>query len=140
MTPLETAMKLASASSRCEKHKCPFMSKCKGDYTTCTMKEIALIIRSQAAAIDSQNALIKAYQEVLAATQVYITDIEKINKRYHDMILAFQNGYRPKTKKQNAKRAPYKNKKLTPAEMDGDERYAYEPPRTTEPAPPRVVI
>lgn len=140
MTPLETAMKLASASSRCEKHKCPFMTQCKGDYTTCVMKEIALIIRSQAAAIDSQNALIKAYQDVLAATQVYITDIEKINKRYHDMIVAFQHGYRPKAKKYSPKRAPNKNKKLSLVEMDGDERYAYEPTRTTEPDPPLVVI
>ena len=140
MTPLEVAMKLASASSKCEKHKCPFMAQCKGDYSTCTMKEIALILRAQAASIDSQNALIKAYQEVLTATQAYITDIEKINKRYHDMIVAFQQGYRPKTKKYSPKRSPYKNKKLSPIEMDGDERYAYEPPRTTEPEPPMVVI
>ena len=143
MTPLEMAMKLASASNGCERHKCPFMSKCKGDYSTCVMKEIALMLRSQAAAIDSQNAMIKAFQDVLAATQRYIVDIEKINKRYHDLIVAFQHGYRPKAKKYSIKRSPNKNltrKKKDPVEMDGKERFAYEPPRTTEPAPPMVVI
>lgn len=140
MTPLEMAMKLASSSSKCERHKCPFMTQCKGDYTTCTMKEIALMLRAQAAAIDSQNALIKAYSEVLASTQVYISEIEKINKRYHDIVLAFQRGYRPR-KNKTGKRGPNKpRKKLDPIEMDGDERYAYEPSRTTEPPPPMVVI
>ena len=137
MTPLETAMKLASASSKCEKHKCPFMSQCKGDYSTCTMKEIAFMLRSQAAEIDSQKALIAAYQDVIAAIQVYISDIEKINKRYHDMVIAFQHGYRPK----KTVRKPYKpRKKKDPTEMDGDERYACEPPPASEPNPPMVVI
>lgn len=140
MTPLETAMKLASASSKCEKHKCPFMSQCKGDYTTCVMKEIALMLRSQAAEIDSQQAMIRAYQELIATTQVYITDLEKINKRYHDIVLAFYQGYRPK-KRPDGKRGPYKpRKKKDPIEMDGDERYACEPPPANEPHPPLVVI
>ena len=141
MTPLEMAMKLASSSSSCEKHKCPFMSKCKGDYTTCVMKEIALMLRSQNAAIESQNAMIRSYQAMLYAMQQYIQDIEKINKNYHDIVVAFHRGYRP-PKRPDGKRGPYKPrvKKLDPVEMDGDERFAYEPPRTKEPDPPLVVI
>ena len=140
MTPLETAIKLASASSRCERHKCPFMSQCKGDYTTCFMKEIALMLRAQNAQIESQQSIIKAFQDVLAATQVYIAEIEKINKRYHDIVLAFYQGYRPK-KRPDGKRGPYKpRKKKDTTEMDGDERYAQEPERTTEPAPQKVYI
>ncbi len=140
MTPLEMATKLASASATCERHKCPFMSKCKGDYSTCDMKEIALMLRSQSAAIDSQNALIKAYAQLLAATQSYISDIEKINKRYHDIIVAFQHGYRPKANKYSPKRSPNKKSKKDPVEMDGDERYAFEPPKSSDPPSPLVVI
>ena len=140
MNPLETAMKLAGASSKCEKYKCPFMAQCKGDYTTCGMKEVALIIRSQAAEIDSLKAMIKAYQEIIASTQVYITDLEKINKRYHDIVLAFYQGYRPK-KRPDGKRGPYKTrKKIDPTEMDGDERFACANPSAHEPPPPLVVI
>jgi len=139
MMPLEMAMKLASASASCEKHKCPFMAKCKGDYSTCVMKEIALMLRGQKAEIDSQAEMIKAFQSVLAATQQYIVEIEKINKRYHDLVVAFQNGYRPKAKRYKPKRVPSK-KKIDPIDMDGKERYAYEPPPTSEPRPPLVVI
>ena len=139
MTPLEMAMKLASASNGCERHKCPFVTKCKGDYTTCVMKDIALMLRSQKAEIDAQNEMIIAFQSVLAATQKYIVEIEKINKRYHDLVIAFQNGYRPKSKRHNPKsRVP--KKKLDPIEMDGDERYAVEPPPKQEPIPPIVII
>lgn len=139
MTPLEMAMKLASASSKCEKHKCPFMSKCNGDYTTCVMKEIALMLRSQAAAIDSQNAKIRAYQSMLLATQEYIVEIEKVNKRYHDLVIAFNHGYRAK-KIVGKKRVNKAKLKKDIYKMDGDERYAYDPPRTSEPEPPLVVI
>ena len=141
MMPLEMAMKLASASNTCERHKCPFMTKCKGDYTTCVMKDIALMLRSLQAEIDSQNALIQSYQSVLAATQKYIVDIEKVNKRYHDLVIAFQNGYRPKAKKHKLKRTPdLKKLKIDPASVDGNEKYAYTPPSTREPEPPLVVI
>jgi integrase/recombinase XerC len=76
----------------------------------------------------------------IATTQVYITDLEKINKRYHDIVLAFYQGYRPK-KRPDGKRGPYKpRKKKDPIEMDGDERYACEPPPANEPHPPLVVI
>lgn len=137
MMPLEMAMKLASASATCEKHKCPFMSKCKGDYTTCVMKEIALMLRAQNAEIESLKSMCAAYAEVLAATQKYIVDIEKINKRYHDLVIAFEHGYRPKNVK-NRKRVP--KVKKDPTEMDGDERYAQVPTPTKEPPPPLVVI
>ena len=140
MTPLEMALKLASASSQCAKSKCPFMAKCKGDYTTCVMKDIALMLRSQAAEIDSQKAMINAFQDVLASTHKYIVELEKINKRYHDIVIAFQQGYRPRAKKHNAKRSPYKNAKKSVYEMDGDERYACEPTDTKDSNPPLVVI
>lgn len=140
MMPLEMAMKLASASNTCEKHKCPFMAKCKGDYATCVMKEIALMLRSQQAEIDSQSELIKSYQAILATTQKYIVEIEKINKRYHDLVVAFQNGYRPKSNRYKPKRVQYKKKKIDPIDMDGKERYAHDEPPASEPRPPLVVI
>lgn len=140
MTPLETAMKLASASATCEKHKCPFASKCKGDYTSCAMKEIALMLRSQQAEIDSQKEMIIAYQGIVATTQRYIAELEKINKRYHDLVIAFQNGYRPKRKKHNVKKLHRTKMPIDPVMMDGNERYAYEPPPASEPEPPLVVI
>ena len=138
MQPLEVALKLASASSKCEKHKCPFASKCKGDYTTCTMKEVALILRAQQAEIESKQAMIKSFQAMMAATHQYIVEIEKINKRYHDLVIAFQNGYRPK-KRYKPKRSPSR-KHIDPVQMDGKEQYAYEPPSAREPEPPLVVI
>ena len=97
------------------------------------------MLRSQQAEIDSQQAMIKSFQAMMAATHQYIVEIEKINKRYHDLVIAFQNGYRPKAKKHNIKRAP-KRKHIDPVQMDGKERYAYEPPSTREPEPPLVVI
>lgn len=137
MMPLEMAMKLASASATCERHKCPFMGKCKGDYSTCVMKEIALMLRAQNAEIQTKDAVIRGLQDLLLGVHKYTLELEKINKRYHDVVLAFQEGYRPKKKV----RRPYKpRKKRTPEEMDGDERYSYEPPKTTEPPPPLVVI
>lgn len=137
MMPLEMAIKLASASSTCEKHKCPFMAQCKGDYSTCMMKEIALMLRAQNAEIESLQSMVVAFQDVLAATQKYIVDLEKINKRYHDLVIAFQHGYRPK----KTVRKPYKpRKKKDPVEMDGDKRYEYSPPPTNDPNPPLVVI
>lgn len=137
MMPLDMAMKLASASATCERHKCPFMTKCKGDYTTCVMKEIALMLRSQNAEIESLKSMIEAYQGIIATTQVYINDLEKINKRYHDLCIAFEHGYRPKRAK-SVKRVP--KIKKDPKEMDGDERYAQVPESTHEPPPPLVVI
>ena len=137
MMPLDVAMKLASASAGCERHKCPFMTQCKGNYETCAMKEVALILRSQNAEIQTKDNIIRGLQELLLGVHKYTLELEKINKRYHDIVLAFQQGYRPKKKI----RKPYKpRKKKTPEEMDGDERYAVEPPRTSEPAPPLVVI
>ncbi len=137
MMPLDMALKLASASARCEKHKCPFMAQCKGDYTTCVMKEIALMLRSQNAEIKTLEATVKGLRDMLIGVHAYTQELEKINKRYHDIVLAFQHGYRP-TKKIYK---PYKpRKKKTPEEMDGDKRYAYEPPKETESTPPLVVI
>lgn len=136
MMPLEMAMKLASSSSRCERHKCPFMAQCKGDYTTCVMKEIALMLRSQNAEIETLKSMVKAFSDVLASVQIYIADLEKINKRYHDLVIAFEQGYRPK---KHVKR-PYKPRKKSVEEMDGDERYACSPPTATEPPPPVVMI
>ena len=139
MTPLEMALKLSSASGTCERHKCPFMTQCKGDYQTCVMKEIALMLRAQNAEIESLTSLCKAYADILASTQTYISSIEKINKQYHDLILAFEHGYRPKPRR-GSKTKPRRVPKKDPIEMDGDERYAQVPPPSQEPEPPLVVI
>ena len=137
MTPLEMAMKLASSSTGCQKHKCPFMTQCKGDYTTCVMKDIALMLRSMYAEVQTKDAVIRGLQDMLLGVHKYTLELEKINKRYHDVVIAFQHGYRPKKKI----RRPYKPRtKKSPEEMDGDERYAVEPPRQHEPDFPMVVI
>lgn len=142
MMPLDMALKLASASSKCERHKCPFMTQCKGDYTTCVMKEIALMLRSQHAEIQTKDTIIHGLQDLLMGVYEYTKELEKVNKRYHDIVLAFQNGYRPARKiRGKVRRSPGKKAmKKDPVEMDGDERYAYDPPKTTEPPPPLVVI
>lgn len=135
MMPLEVAMKLAGASAHCEKRKCPYMAQCKGDYTSCKMKEIALILRSQNAEIETLKTVVRGLQDLLLGVHKYVVDLEKINKNYHDLVIAFQHGYRPK---KNA-RKPYKpRKKKTAEEMDGDERYAQEPEAAEE--FPQVVI
>lgn len=137
MKPLEVAMKLASASATCAKHKCPYAAQCKGNYETCAMKEIALLLRSQCAEIDSLKAVVAGLSDILSAVKTYVDEIEKANKRYHDIVIAFQHGYRPK----KTIRKPYKpRKKKDPEEMDGDERYAYVDPNPPEPEPPMVVI
>lgn len=136
MMPLDVALRLASASATCEKHKCPYMAQCKGDYLSCQMKEVAMIIRSQAAEIETLTAMVKGLQEIMSGASAYIQDLEKINRQYHDLCIAFQHGYRPK---KNV-RKPYKpRKKKNVEEMDGDARYAFNPEKK-EPEPPPVVI
>ena len=136
----DMANKLASASANCEKHKCPLAGQCKGNYETCGMKEVALMIRSDLAYIEKLEATIQGLQDMLIAVHKYTKDVEKVNKRYHDMIVAFGHGYRPR--KPHKVRRIYKRhlKPKDPVLMDGDERYAYEPPKTKEPPPPLVVI
>ena len=101
------------------------------------MKDIALMLRSMHAEIQTKDAVIKGLQDLLLGVHKYTQELEKINKRYHDVVLAFQQGYRPKKKIHR----PYKPRvKKTPEEMDGDERYAVEPQKTSDPEPPMVVI
>ena len=137
MMPLDVAMKFASASAYCQKHKCPYSGQCKGDYQTCVMKEVALILRSQCAEIDTLKAMIQGLNDILLGVQQYTQELEKANKRYHDIVIAFQHGYRPK----KTIRKPYKpRKQKTLEEMDGDERYAVSTPSNYTPPPPTVVI
>ena len=140
MMPLDTAYQLARASNDCEKHKCPFASKCKGDYASCVMKEIAATIRAQSAEIDLKTSQLIATNTFLNAAAKYIEELEKINKRYHNLVVAFQQGYRPKSKRYKPKRSVSKKKKIDPVEMDGDERYAYTPPPQREKEPPLTVL
>lgn len=141
MTQQEIALKCASASTKCGKNKCPFAYMCKGDYDTCVMKEIAMYLRADLAEIDTLNLAIEALRAMFVSVQKYTMDLEKINKRYRDMIIAFGKGYKPK-KPGSRKRIPkkFKEGKMDPIEMDGDERFAYEPDEKPEPAPPLVVI
>lgn len=140
MTPQEIAMKLASASATCEKCKCPFASKCKGDYASCVMKEVAMVLRAYQAEVDTLNATVIGLRDILLAVQEYTSDVEKTNKRYHDLIVAFGHGYRPKNPHKIRRVRKPRKKPEDPVEMDGDERYAYEPQKTTEPPPPLVII
>lgn len=140
MMPLDTAYQLARASNDCEKYKCPFASKCKGDHTSCVMKEIAAIIRAQNADIELKTSQLVAANAFLNAAAEYIDQLEKVNKRYHDIVVAFQNGYRPKSKRYNPKRNVNKKKKKDLVEMDGDERYAYDPPSQREPKYPVTTL
>jgi len=139
MTPQEMAMKLASASANCQKCKCAFASQCKGNYESCVMKEVAMVLRAYQAEVDTLNATVKGLRDIILAVQTYVSDVEKTNKRYHDLIVAFGHGYRPKNP-HKLKRVYKPRRKKDPTEMDGDERYAYEPPKTKEPSPPLVVI
>lgn len=135
--PLDVALKLASASANCGKQKCPYAAQCKGDYSTCAMKEIALLLRSQCAEIDTLKATIQGLNDILLGVHKYVQELEKTNKRYHDIVIAFQHGYRPK----KTIRKPYKpRKKKTLEEMDGDERFAYKDPSPQEKSAPLVVI
>ena len=130
MEPLEAASRLAGSSNRCEKHKCPFMAQCKGDYATCAFKEIALIIRSQNASIEKLTEECRALVGVLSATSDYINSLEKTNKKYHDIIVAFEHGYRPKNAARK-KRIPRRLK--DPTRMDGDARYEQSEDNKKEP-------
>jgi len=141
MTPQEMALKLASASATCGRHKCPLASQCHGCSDSCGMKEVALMLRAQQAEIDTLNAMIDAYKGIIGATQQYTIDLEKTNKRYHDIIVAFYHGYRAKNPQRSKK--GYKRHlkpKDNPVEMDGDERYAYEEQKDGEPDAPLVMI
>lgn len=142
MTQQEMAIKLASASACCSKMKCPFTGTCKGAYESCAMKDVALMIRSDLAEIDALRNTVTALKDILIGVNRYIIDLEKINKRYRDIIVGFGMGYRPR-KPGKIRKVPKKHiskLKKDPVEMDGDERYAFDPEPKTEPEPPVVMI
>ncbi len=138
MTPQELATKFVSASTTCRNGKCPFTTQCRGTTETCKMKEVAMIIRGvveENETLRARNALLEALTKPLIP---YINDLERINEHYYQTIKSFQDGYRPKTKRKKLKprKPPVKE---DPKEMDGDERYAQQPPKK-KPDLPVVMI
>jgi len=129
MTPQEIAMKFASASATCKNGKCPFTSECRGTTETCKMKEVAMMIRAMMAEITTLQAKYNAMEGIAKQVLTYISDLEKVNSQYYQLVSKFQNGYRPKQKivRKDARRI--RKKKIDPVKMDGDEHYAYEEPK-----------
>lgn len=141
MTPQEVANKFASASATCQNGKCPFTANCRGTTDTCKMKEVAMLIRSMLAEIATLQAKYNLMSALADKSVEYMSDLEKINDRYYHLCLSFQNGYKPKPKiKRKSPPKQRKGKKITPAEMDGNEKYAQEEPRKTPEELPVVII
>lgn len=141
MTPEEVAMKFASASATCRGEKCPYKNDCKGTIETCGLRDVALILRTQAAENEKLRAECETLTGSIRLVADYCSSLEKINRAYYKIILRYQAGhctaYKPK------KRVPHigsarGRKKKSLIEMDGDERYAM----PEEPKPPKdpVVI
>lgn len=139
MTPSEVAMKFASASATCKNGKCPFTSECRGTTETCKMKEVAMIIRAMETEIKALHEKYSVLDGVAKQILDYVASLEKINEQYYRIISSFQNGYRPKAKVVRKDARKKKKKKPTLVEMDGDERYAYTPPKE-KPDIPVVII
>lgn len=139
MTPSEVAMKFASASATCKNGKCPFTSECRGTTETCKMKEVSMIIRAMETEIKALHEKYAVLDGVAKQILDYVASLEKINEQYYRIISSFQNGYRPKTKVVRKDARKKKKKKPTLVEMDGDERYAYTPPKE-KPDIPVVII
>ena len=136
MTSQEVATKFASASAQCKGDRCPYAPQCTGKRETCKLVEVALIIRSLNAEIDSLTAVNKSLNAIVVALMDYINGLEDANRKYFNLVRAFQTGYRPKkgvTKRRKPRRLKLP-KDLTKA--DGKEIYAQEP----EPKPKEEVV
>lgn len=134
MTPLEVASKFAGASANCRQGICPFAPSCRNGKNECQLKEIAMMIRSLVAELDTMHAKYNALDAIAKEALKYMNSLEQINERYYRLAVAFQNGYRTKSKvKRKVKRKPPKKK--DPIEMDGDPRYEY-----VEPKPPELPV
>ena len=141
MTPHEIAMKFASASATCKNGKCPFTADCRGTSDTCKMKEVAMIIRSMQAEIDTLRSRYEAVSGITAEMLKHMSALEKINERYYRHAVSFQNGYRPRAKIKR-KRTPKPSKKQleNPVLMDGDKRFEHVEPPKNPPDLPIVII
>lgn len=141
MTPQEIAMKFASASATCKNgNRCPYSSECKGTGDTCKMKEVAMIIRSLLEELSIYRAKYKTLEGLTAVLCDYVRDLEQINEDYYRLCVAFQNGYRTKSRVKRKRRKHIPRKNIPVEQMDGDERYAYEEPKEPKPDLPVVII
>lgn len=147
MDSFEVAAKLASAYNYCKGSQCPFVSSCKGGITAnCQMKELAMLLRAKEAEIDTLKLTVGALRDMLLMLQNYASDLEKINNRYRNLVIAFQRGYRPQrklshtkhTKPGMTKKKKYKQEELIA--MDGDERYGLPKPPSNYVKQEMVVI
>lgn len=140
MTPQEVALKLASASGSCGTGRCPYSAECKGTTETCKMKEVAMIIRTIFAELETATARLRMMEGFVQYLTDYVTDLEDVNAQYHRLAVAFQNGYR--ARKKIAKKAPRKIKKrpkIDPVLMDGDPRYEQEEKKEVQKLPVVVI-
>lgn len=143
MNSQEIAAHLSRAYNTCRGDRCPYASQCSGRSETCVMKEVAMTIRAKDAEIETLTAVAQGLRDLLNGVAQYMQSLEKINKRYNDLIVAFQKGYRPQKKATRGRRGPKRIRKVTMEELikrDGDERYAYQEPPKDPPKDPLVVI
>ena len=144
MTPFGIAQKFSSAYNTCKGDKCPYSGSCNGHRDTCKLVDVAMLLRAKEAEIDTLRTTVNGLRDMVELMRVYTKDLEDINSRYRNLVIAFQNGYKPKRKLSHTKSKkpgrPPKSKK-TPAEMDGDERYAFDPEaKPPQPKQEMVVI
>lgn len=140
MTPQEIAMKFASASATCRNGKCPYTAECDGTSSSCKLKEVAMIIRALLQELATVASQYKMLMSVSQQMSDYISDLEDINAQYHELVVSFQRGYRPKKQvKRRSPRKTKKGKKQDLVSMDGNEQYAYVDPEK-KPDLPVVII
>lgn len=140
MTPQEIAMKFASASATCRNGKCPYTAECDGTSSSCKLKEVAMIIRALLQELATVTSQYKMLMSVSQQMSDYISDLEDINAQYHELVVSFQRGYRPKKQvKRRSPRKTKKGKKQDLVSMDGNEQYAYVDP-DKKPDLPVVII
>lgn len=117
-------MKMMSACNTCQGTKCLYRTQCKGTSQSCPLKEVAMTLRAQEARIRTLEAELAAANGNIETLTQELDELEKVNKDYYKLVVAFQSSYRPvKATKKGKPRRGRPMKKKDPVEMDGDERY-----------------
>lgn len=146
MTPFGIAAKFSSAYNYCKGNKCPYSGSCNGHRDTCKLIDVAMLLRAKEAEIDTLRTQVNGLRDMIEVMRVYAKDLEDINARYRNLVIAFQNGYKPKRKLSHTKtkkpgRPPRLPKGKKPEDVDGNERYAFDPEaKPPQPAQEMVVI
>lgn len=144
MTAFDVAAKFASAYNYCKGDRCPYASQCNGRKETCKLKDVAMLLRAKEAEIDSLKIMVAGLRDIIEMLRTYTSELEDINGRYRNLVSAFQNGYKPQRKvshsKKRGKAKPVVPRGKTLADLDGDERYAFDPEHTELPKPKEEMV